>query len=187
MNDQSTPARDVPRRSFMSKLAAAMVGLGALALATVPGLAVLVDPLRKKQKSADGNWIRVTSLSQLPADGKPRLFPVINAEPRDKWNLYDPQPEKPVFLIRKSEDELPIAFSSVCPHLGCIFNFSSAEDCFICPCHNAIFHVDGHQDANCTTSPRDMDTLDVKVDKATGDVLVDYRRFKQGISEKVAI
>lgn len=184
MTDQSQTSSDVPRRSFVSSILAGVMGLVAVAAATVPGLAVLLDPLRKKSDSADGNWIRVASLAQIPADGKPHQFKVIEQEPRDQWNLYDPQPVGAVFLTRSSETTDPVALSSICPHLGCAVDYNAKKNQIICPCHNGVFEVDGQQAPTSTVSPRNLDPLEVRVDKSTGDVMVNYKRFKGGIAER---
>ncbi|QDU54576.1 QcrA and Rieske domain-containing protein [Aeoliella mucimassa] len=178
---------DVPRRSFLSSVMAALLGLAALAAPVAASVSVLFDPIFKKKKQGgtdSGNWIRVTSLSQIPADGKPHQFAVIDPSPTDKWNRYDPQPERPVLLIRESEEATPVAISSTCPHVGCIVGFRPDIDKIVCPCHNAEFSTTGKQDGGSGASPRDLDTLEVRVDQATGDVLVNYQRFKEGIAEK---
>ena len=45
-------------------------------------------------------------------------------------------------LIRREEDEL-VAFSSVCPHLGCQVHWQEDEERFFCPCHRGLFDEDG--------------------------------------------
>lgn len=189
MSDQNS-LPDVPRRSFFSYALATILGLAALATPVVAGLAVLFDPVLrrgKKRGQDDGNWIRVTSLDQIPPDGKPRQFAVIDPQPTDKWNKYEPQPERPVLLVRESEEAEPIAISSTCPHVGCIVSYRPQMDKIVCPCHNAHFDCSGRQltegDAS-GASPRDLDTLEVRVDKTTGNVLVNYKQFKEGIAEK---
>jgi menaquinol-cytochrome c reductase iron-sulfur subunit len=178
---------NVPRRSFFSKCLAALLGLGALAAPTVAGIAVLLDPLRKKTRGEAGDWIRVASLSQVPADGKPYFFKVVADEPRDKWNRYGPQAVGAVYLLRSSEDATPAALSSVCPHLGCTFDYDAVHDQFLCPCHNGKFHTDGKQAQGSTVSPRDLDPLEVRVDASTGDVEVNYKRFKGGIATREVV
>ncbi len=178
---------DVPRRSFVSKCLAAFLGLGALAAPTIAGLTVLLDPLRKRSKADNGNWVRVASLSQIPPDGKPYFFKVVVDEPRDKWSLYDPQAVGSVYVSRASDDALPTAISSVCPHLGCTFDYDAVHDQFLCPCHNGIFHTDGKQAKESTVSPRDLDPLEVRVIESTGDVEVNYQRFKGGIAERETV
>lgn len=186
MSQTQHSSENLPRRSFAAKCLAAFLGILAVAAPVGAGLAVLFDPLRKK-KDGKGNWIRVASLSQVPADGKPHMFSVIIPEPRDKWNLYNPQPEKPVFLMRNGEDEDPVALSSVCPHLGCTVGYKPKAEEIVCPCHNALFDKSGKQSEGSTVSPRDLDPLEVVVDKETGDVMINYKRFKGGIAERIEV
>ncbi len=186
MSQTQHSSEDLPRRSFAAKCLAAFLGIVAVGVPTWSGLAVLFDPLRNK-KNGDGNWIRIASLSQIPPDGKPHVFSVIIPEPRDKWNLYDPQPEKPVFLVRDGEDADLVALSSVCPHLGCKVSYKPTTEELICPCHNALFDKRGKQTEGSTVSPRDLDPLEVEVDQVTGDVMINYKRFKGGIAERVEV
>jgi len=37
-----------------------------------------------------------------------------------------------------------VAFSSVCPHLGCRVHWERQQNRFFCPCHNGAFNVSGH-------------------------------------------
>ncbi len=187
MQDEQHLAADLPRRSFFSKCLAAVLGIGAIAAPTVAGIAVLLDPLRMKAKGEGGSWVRVASLGQIPADGKPYFFTVVVDEPRDKWSRYEPQAVGAVYLTRTSEDTPPTALSSVCPHLGCAIDYDRLGDQFVCPCHNGIFHADGKQAEGSTVSPRDLDPLEVRVDEATGDVEVNYQRFKGGIAEREVV
>lgn len=186
MDNRSLPPESPPRRSFFSHAAAAVFGLGALVAPMGAGLAVLLDPVTRKTKPSGEKWIRIASLEQIPPDGQPYAFPVIDPEPWDKWNRYEPQPVGSVYVIRRSEEDL-VAFSAVCPHLGCTFDYRPDKNDFRCPCHNAMFGVDGKQVEGCTVSPRDLDPLDVKANQETGEVLVNYKRFKRGISERIEI
>lgn len=180
VSDHSTTE---PRRSFFASLAAALLGVAALAAPVGAGLVVLVSPLRRKSSSGEGNWIRVASLEQMPADGKPHPFTVMEQEPRDKWNLYNPQPVGALFLLRSEGTDTVTALSSICPHLGCALGYDGKLDRIVCPCHNAIFECEGKQDTGSTVSPRDLDPLEVKVEP-NGDILVDYKRFKGGVAER---
>jgi Rieske Fe-S protein len=186
MDKQLSPPEGPPRRSFFSHAAAFVLGVGALVAPMGAGLAVLLDPVTRKTKSTGEKWIRIASLEQIPADGQPYAFPVIDPEPWDKWNRYEPQPVGSVYVIRQSETDL-IAFSAVCPHLGCTFDYRPARNDFRCPCHNAMFGVDGKQVEGCTVSPRDLDPLEVKSDPQTGAVEVNYKRFKRGIRDRIEI
>lgn len=49
--------------------------------------------------------------------------------------------EKPVVVIRTKTEFR--AFSAVCPHLGCLIVWNQGKRVFDCPCHGAIFDLDG--------------------------------------------
>lgn len=182
MTTPTEPQHDPPRRSFLASLTAGLAALVAIATPIATGVVVLLDPLRRPRSS--GQWVRVTSLNNLPADGQPYRFPVVDEQPRDKWNLYEPQPVGSVYLTRTSASDPPTALSAVCPHLGCNVDFKPTSDTFHCPCHNANFEVDGTQSEGSTVSPRNLDSLAVEI--RNGDqVWVDYRRFKSGVAAQV--
>jgi len=49
---------------------------------------------------------------------------------------------KVAVLIRKNEQQV-VAMSAVCTHLGCIVKFSESDMLLKCPCHGAIFDLNG--------------------------------------------
>jgi cytochrome b6-f complex iron-sulfur subunit len=49
---------------------------------------------------------------------------------------------KAAVLIRKNEQQA-VAMSAVCTHLGCIVKFSEGDKLLKCPCHGAIFDLNG--------------------------------------------
>jgi menaquinol-cytochrome c reductase iron-sulfur subunit len=152
------------------------------AVPLLSGLVVFLDPLGRKAKG--GNLVRVTTLSAVPPDGRPRMFPII-AERHDAWTQYPPQPIGAVYLRRATDDQPPEAFSVVCPHLGCSVDFRPLAGNFVCPCHNSVFAVDGRRVNPATSpSPRDLDSLNVEV-RNDQEVWVDYRRFVGGKGEKI--
>lgn len=187
MENAPDTSADPPRRSFIARLAAGTFALLALLAPVGAGLAVLFDPVLRRKRASEGNWVRVASLGQLPPDGRAYQFPVVDSHPRDKWSKYDPQQMGSVYLIRKDEAATPIAFSSTCPHAGCNYNYRPATDDFHCPCHHAVFEIDGSQSPKSKIKTRGLDPLEVKIDDATGDVLVDYKRFKPDLQERIEV
>ncbi len=94
-------------------------GLITAALA-VPGVAYIVDPLRKKRGAA--RTYPLAKLSELEV-GVPRSFPIVD-ERQDAWVKYPKEPIGLVWLVRQPEgSKAPVvAFQAECPHLGCAVN-----------------------------------------------------------------
>ena len=70
--------------------------------------------------------------------------------------------------------------SPVCPHLGCSVRWITAQDHFVCPCHNGTFTAEGVRISG--PPPRSMDTLDAKV--VDGMLKVRYKYFRQLVAGK---
>ena len=159
------------RRDFY-RIGTVVLGNGlALALA-VPGLAYLLDPLRKAAKS--GKMQGLARLSDLNV-GVPRSFAVID-ERQDAWVNYPREPVGSVWLVRKADGSVT-AFTAECPHLGCAVNLTPEGKEFLCPCHTSAFNLEG-KPLNAIP-PRGMDTLEVEL--TTGDdpeVQVKFQRFR---------
>ncbi|MFO0908526.1 MAG: Rieske 2Fe-2S domain-containing protein [Isosphaeraceae bacterium] len=158
---------------------------GAMSLGlAIPGVAYVLDPLRKRGES--GTTQRLTRLSALKV-GEPQSFAVI-AERQDAWVKYPPEPIGTVWLVRQPEGAKPpvIAFTAECPHLGCAIVQAPDAKSFICPCHRSIFDLKGKPQNDL--SPRSMDTLDVEL--TTDDdpaVVVRFTRFRTQTKEKIPL
>lgn len=177
-----------PNRRNIVSLAAGMLGAILAAIPVFAGLRVFVDPLTRSPKkksatddAAEVEMIRVATLDAIPEIGKVYRFPVVVAR-EDKWNLYEPGPIGAVFLRRENGTDKPVAFTSVCPHLGCSVDIKGEQ--FKCPCHNSSWTIDGARiNPESCPSPRDLDRLEVEV--KDNDVFVAYKRFRGGIEEQV--
>jgi Rieske Fe-S protein len=156
----------------------------ALALA-VPGVAYLLDPLRRK--SAAGGFQKMAKLSELKP-GEPKSFAVI-ADRTDAWVKYPKEPVGSVWLVRQDgEAGKPnvVAFTAECPHLGCAVNLSADGKTFLCPCHTSAFTFDGAPTNK--VPPRPMDTLPVELsDDADPEIRVKFERFRTQVEEKVPL
>lgn len=180
------------RRSFVAKMAAIMTGGTALLVPLMSGLVVFLNPLWRKAKSPK---VRVALLSQVPADGVPRYFPVL-ADRNDAWNRYPQQRIGAVYLLQErgqqERGQPPTAFAAKCPHAGCFIGYTPGSEVFQCPCHTSAFHLDGtrvHGDAE--VSPRDMDRLPVEL-KPVGvgveedvEIWVEYIEFQTGHKQQI--
>ncbi len=171
------------RRDFYGYATIALSGVVTLILA-VPGVAYVLDPLRKGSKK--GELQRLARLSDLTV-GEPRSFAVID-ERQDAWVKYPKEPVGSVWLVRQSEGTKPevVAFTSECPHLGCAVNLAADGKSFLCPCHTSAFDFQGKRLND--VPPRGMDTL--KVEIGTGDdpeIRVRFERFRTQEKEKTPL
>ena len=74
------------RRGFVKKLASYVIGGVITVLPFAAGLAVWLDPVRRKSQSG-GRLVRVANLNGLPEDGIPRKFAIV-ASRVDGWNHW---------------------------------------------------------------------------------------------------
>lgn len=170
------------RRDFYRYGTMMLGGVMTFALA-VPGVAYLLDPLRKKRGAAQ--TYPLAKLSELEP-GVPRSYPIID-ERQDAWVRYPKEPIGLVWLVRQPEDSRTpvIAFQAECPHLGCAVNLSGDRKMFRCPCHDSAFTFDGKPENKIP--PRGMDRLSVEPIGADGVVRVKFERFRSQCEEKIPL
>ncbi len=176
---ETDSAEPLPRRNFFKQTLAVILGGIAALIPATAGLLVFLDPLRRKTESAGA--IRVTSLTALPSDGKPYKFPVV-ASRTDAWNKFPDVPIGAVYLRRTGETKIE-ALNVVCPHAGCFVDFLPSRDCFLCPCHNSTFALDGTINDPKSPSPRPLDTLTVEI--RGQEIYVNFQNFRAGSARKI--
>ncbi len=177
-----TPSED--RRGFLNRLAATLIGGFCTLVPFASGLAVLLDPLRRK--SASAGFIRVASLESVPDDGVPRQFPVI-ADRTDAWNTYPQDVIGSVFLRREKGSPVVECVNATCPHAGCYVDYlPSPKQWFQCPCHDSRFEPNGKRiKPETCPSPRDMDPLRIdEQELKNGEVWVEFKDFYTGRSDR---
>ncbi|HEY0798413.1 MAG TPA: ubiquinol-cytochrome c reductase iron-sulfur subunit, partial [Candidatus Baltobacteraceae bacterium] len=76
-----------------------------------------------------------------------------------------------------------VIFSSVCPHLGCRFNWLEEEKKFMCPCHGSQFGHEGEYLAG--PAPRGLDPLPFR--ETNGTAQVTWIEYKQQQPSRVII
>ena len=74
---------------------------------------------------------------------------------------------KPIILIRKDQASYA-AFSAICTHLGCIVKWESNSRQIQCPCHAAVFDINGQVVAGPPPTP--LQSYEVVV--VSGEVMV---------------
>jgi menaquinol-cytochrome c reductase iron-sulfur subunit len=170
-NDDKTSRRG----ALGTLVAGGVVGCGALA---VPAVRFLIAPALGG--SGSGYWIRTVPVDSL-TDGEPKRVALI-ADRHDAWTLEKNVQLGAAWLLRRGDDVK--AWTTVCPHLGCAVDRDPAGGPgFYCPCHDSNFGSEGEKLNG--PSPRGLDELQTRVDG--GVVMVEYRRFRQGIPDKEAV
>ncbi len=76
-----------------------------------------------------------------------------------------------------------VVFSPICPHLGCYFQWSGAQNKFICPCHNSQFSVVGEHEAG--PAPRGLDPLPLR--EANGTAEVTWIRYQTQQADRIIV
>jgi len=171
-----------PRRDFVIKLFAGLIStlLGLVPLGA--GLAVFLDPLRRK--TSNSGPVRIASLESLPADGIPRKFSVV-ATRIDAWNRFKQAAIGSVYLRRTSDGQVQ-AFNVVCPHAGCFVDFLLDRGQYHCPCHNSTFTIAGKIDNPASPAARGLDSLEVEVRNGK-EIWVKFQEFQAGSANKIPV
>jgi menaquinol-cytochrome c reductase iron-sulfur subunit len=201
--DAATEHASAPRRGWLIQAVTAVISIVIIAVPKLLGTVFYLDPILKRfrpagletasgtasaKKDANG-FIRLdVTRSAVPADGTP-VSVAVRDDITDAWNFFRDVPVGSIWL-RRLGDQV-IAFSSVCPHLGCAVSYRRAEGDFYCPCHTSVFTLDGKK--NNVIPPRDLDTLELVTrtegqdDPAGEELWVKYQNFRRATSEKIPI
>ncbi len=186
MNTDPAPTTSDDRRGFLMKTAAVLLACAACAAPIGLGLLTFVNPWRRRRDGAAEaeGFVPVARLSALAIGGRPQPFEVV-ATRQDAWTSAT-EPVGRVFLVRTGPERVR-AFQALCPHAGCPIEFRTGIGRFACTCHtHPQFDLAGRRLDEHSTSPRDLDELEVKID-AGGEVLVRYEKFRTGAAEKIAV
>ena len=163
----------VSRRSFLGVL----LGFGAVvvgAALSVPLLRFALHPLLTK--TTEIGWSDIGKIEEFASLTAP-LKKLITVDQRDGWRKI--VSEKAIYVLPAKDGVLRV-LSPICPHLGCSIPWIEAKQQFICPCHTAIFTLDGTRVSG--PAPRPMDDLECKVEG--GILKVRYQYFRQLIPTK---
>jgi len=173
--EECNPVRvTTTRRRFLI----ALITIASSLLGVILGLPFINALIGSKVRTAKDKWIRVAELQAIPEGEPVRLNFVMNGQDA----FIQQTTVHSVWVIRRSPAELT-AFSPICPHAGCYYNWSAGLKRFDCPCHGSIFRIDGPVVSG--PAPRPLDTLPVKIENGT--LYVIWQRFKAGVPEKIEI
>ncbi|MCL2742434.1 MAG: Rieske 2Fe-2S domain-containing protein [Planctomycetaceae bacterium] len=174
---------DNTRRDFIKTTVAAGITACALGTPICAGVRTVLYPAT--QSGGTGQFFTLAVADSIT--DKPAKFSVIGDQ-QDAWITKANQNIGSVFIVKIGEEIK--AFHSLCPHAGCMIQFGkntnpktgTEEDLFYCPCHAAHFALNGERLDG--VSPRDLDSLEVKIED--GNVQVKFENFVFGIADKRA-
>jgi len=119
-----------------------------------------------------GGFVRFFWPNKTGAFGKEIIVPGTDVPPVDGTPLMVTTGK---FFIVHTPDGL-MALYTKCPHLGCAVPWNAGASQFQCPCHGSIYDPTGVRLGG--PAPRPMDYMALRVDAATGDVVVDTGDIK---------
>jgi menaquinol-cytochrome c reductase iron-sulfur subunit len=181
--DDEVPEGSPGRRRFL-KIATCAIGGGIGLVVTVPAVTYLLDPVGRRVVTTGDEPIDLIGIDELKIGAAPVKVTVVARSVRDAWATSTDVPLGAVWLTRTGDLEV-VAFSSICPHLGCAVGFDAASQHFKCPCHDSAFGADGAYITG--PSERGLDSLEASVDPKERRVSVRWVRYRQGGSEKVPV
>jgi nitrite reductase/ring-hydroxylating ferredoxin subunit len=176
------PEQDAARRDFIKVSVAAGIGACAIGVPVCAGVRLITQPIFAE--SSVGKFYPITTITSLTE--QPQKFTIID-DKKDAWMTL-PDQKIGTFYLRKIGNDVQ-AFHSLCPHAGGMIQFGicknpktdESEELFSCPCHAAFFDLNGAR-IGINASPRDMDSLEIKIEE--GQVFVRFENFIFGIADK---
>jgi menaquinol-cytochrome c reductase iron-sulfur subunit len=172
----SRDEHSVTRRSFLGVL----LGFGTVVMGaalSVPLIRFALHPLLTK--TTEIGWSEVGKIDEFASISAPAKR-LIKVEQRDAWRKIIS--EKAIYVLPPKSGTVRI-LSPICPHLGCSLPWNETKQEFICPCHVAVFTMNGSRISG--PAPRSMDDLESKVEN--GMLKVRYQYFRQLIPTKEAL
>ncbi|MCC7381354.1 MAG: ubiquinol-cytochrome c reductase iron-sulfur subunit [Deltaproteobacteria bacterium] len=176
----SNDPKDEGRRAFL-KVATGACGTAAAAAIGVPVVGAVLAPAFEETVIGASGFVTLVPVESLPADGTPMAIAVVIQSPRDAWAALPPTEVGTVFLARRATGV--VAYSTICPHLGCQVDLKPELQRFQCPCHDSVFSLEGKVVSG--PSPRALDELETRV--VEGKIQVRYVRFKTGGHDKKVV
>ena len=152
MNEGFDEGSGLSRRGFLAWLS---VGLGAIVAAVLGGSggAYFLAPAFQKREE---DWVDLGPAKDIPV-GKPVKLDFV-VRKRDAWVTTE---QRSSAYVTTSNGRDFIVFDPRCTHLGCPYRWDEVKGQFICPCHTAVFDVDGRVVQG--PPPRSLDRYEAKV------------------------
>lgn len=143
----------ITRREFLEY---SIWGLGCLigAALLVPAAGYFLSPAWKKQEE---DWILLGETGKI-TPGKPSKVEFVQRK-KDGWMTIEEK--RSAWVVTKDGKDFTV-FDPHCTHLGCPYRWDDAKGEFLCPCHNAVFNLEGKVVSG--PPPRPLDQYQAKVE-----------------------
>ena len=169
-NDDAPP----DRRRFL-KAATGVIGGGVGLVLAAPVLRFVIDPAGETTVTSPTEPIDLGAADRFVVGADPQRVDVIAPVVKDAWTSAKNVVLGAAWVRRTGPDKI-VAFSAVCPHLGCAIGWDPAKKTYLCPCHDSRFAVEG--DKLSGPSERGLDELKLAV--KDGRLQLVWKRFKYG-------
>ncbi len=143
---------DIGRRDFLTRATAALGAVIAAALSAT-GLGYFVSPAFQRR---DEDWVDLGRAGEFKA-GAPSLVEFTQRR-RDAWVTSE---RRSSAWVVTADGKNFTAFDPRCTHLGCPYRWDSGASRFVCPCHTAVFDLDGKVVSG--PPPRPLDQYQTKI------------------------
>ncbi len=148
-------ADDPDRRGFLKVATCALGGGLGIALGA-PVLRLVLDPATQTTVTTPTDPIDLGPVDNFRSD-KPMRVEVIAPLVKDAWTTARDVVLGAAWI--QTQNKQLVAYTAVCPHLGCGIGFDGAL--FNCPCHDSKFALTGERMTG--PSKRGMDPLPLEV------------------------
>jgi Rieske Fe-S protein len=207
-DDPGTP-EEISRRKFLAGASVVMGGIVGLGVA-IPCIASLIPTEEIIAGSKSWSPLNADEMKQLQASTDKPIKIFFTHHIKDGYVETDEQDYvwgvklKPADIpkLKSSRPDLPdlkvvaqgiapypavvmgfVMFSSICPHLGCRYNWDPSANKFACPCHGSQFTALGEHVAG--PAPRGLDPLPLQ--EKSGVAEITWIRYKQGEPDRVVV
>ncbi|MCX5790463.1 MAG: ubiquinol-cytochrome c reductase iron-sulfur subunit [Elusimicrobia bacterium] len=152
MTENGSPEEGLSRRGFLTW---AIAGLGAFIAAALgaTGTGYFISPAFGKREE---DWVDL-GLAKGFKQNEPLKVDFVERK-RDAWATVERRSS--AWVVTPNGREF-VAFNPRCTHLGCPYRWSSEKKEFLCPCHTAVFDIDGRVVSG--PPPRPLDRFPTKV------------------------
>ncbi|HYA35232.1 MAG TPA: ubiquinol-cytochrome c reductase iron-sulfur subunit [Candidatus Binataceae bacterium] len=141
------------RRSFITRLFWGAIGLVSAGIAA-PIVSYLISPIFGEHGAAD--WVQLGKLDDLPINVPQRVEVVRRVV--EGWVTASQQVT--AWVVRLP-DKLYV-FDPHCTHLGCAYRWDDQAKSFFCPCHSAVFNLEGKVVSGPPPRPLDVYNYEIR-------------------------